>query len=211
MLYDAEHVKAVVSGLKRNLTDVGKPLPPLVVDPVCVSTSGHRLLSEDAVSIMVEELFPLATLITPNKSEAEVLLAHAKLGGKAKIETVDDLVVAAVTLMGSLKRSVLLKGGHLVVTRSQLNRATHDLLAEDRSGLETNMEILCTRLDTLDEDGEENEELVVDVLADARELVGLFARPRIDSTSTHGTGCTLSSAIASLLAQGQSRMLPFCT
>lgn len=73
MLFDAANTRAVSSTLKDLYK--GQNLPPLVVDPVCVSTSGHSLLHPEAVEVIIQELFPLATLITPNKSEAELLLS----------------------------------------------------------------------------------------------------------------------------------------
>ncbi len=80
--------------------------PHLVVDPVMVAKSGDRLLDSSAESAYVERLFPLATLITPNIPEAEVLLAR-------RIRSVDDMKDAATALMRLGCRAVLVKGGHL--------------------------------------------------------------------------------------------------
>ena len=113
MLYDAEHIRAVVNGLKRNFTDKGKPIPPLVVDPVSVSTSGHRLLNEQAECVMIGELFPLATLITPNKAEADVLNEYYEPVGRDKIESLESAIMAARSLSSKAGCSALLKGGHL--------------------------------------------------------------------------------------------------
>ncbi len=78
---------------------------PLVVDPVCVSTSGHALIEESAVEIMKKKLFPLAALITPNKPETEVLTG---------IKLVDDKSVeeAGKKLLAMGAKAVLIKGGH---------------------------------------------------------------------------------------------------
>jgi hydroxymethylpyrimidine/phosphomethylpyrimidine kinase len=128
-------------------------LSTLVVDPVMVATSGDRLLREDAVMALRTELLPLATVITPNLPEAEVLVGHS-------IDSLAAMHEAAREIVGMGVRSVVVKGGHL----------TGD---------------------------------ATDVFYDGDRFVELPAR-RIETTSTHGTGCTLASAIAALLARGQS-------
>ncbi|CAK4512260.1 unnamed protein product [Aphanomyces euteiches] len=81
---------------------------PLVVDPVMVSTSGHRLLQDDALECLVQQLFPLALVITPNIPEASVLL-----DGRS-IASVEDMKIAAADLHKmSHSQYVLVKGGHL--------------------------------------------------------------------------------------------------
>lgn len=125
----------------------------VVLDPVMVSTSGSRLLTEDAISVLTEELFPLATLITPNIPEAELLCG-------CTIENTADMEHAGRLLSDKYHVSVLLKGGHSI----------HDAN------------------DFLIWDGWE------------RWIYG----ERIENPNTHGTGCTLSSAIASNLAKGYS-------
>ena len=121
----------------------------VVLDPVMVSTSGSRLMKEDAALIMKENLFPLAEIITPNSPEAEALTGM-QIRGK------QDMEEAAEFLHETYRCAVLLKGGHAV-------NAANDLLYQDRKA------------------------------------VWLEGR-RIDNPNTHGTGCTLSSAIASYLA-----------
>lgn len=123
----------------------------VVVDPVMVSTSGSRLLKEDAAKALAEELFPLAEVVTPNIPEAEALW------GK-KIEGEGDMLLAAKALHKKYGCSILLKGGHAV---SEAN----DLLFEKGYGT-------------------------------------WFRGRRIENPNTHGTGCTLSSAIAANLAKG---------
>lgn len=125
----------------------------VVLDPVMVATSGDRLIAEETVSVLVRQLFPLATVVTPNLDEAELLLGH-KIDGVAALET------AARELLALGAKNVLLKGGHLP--------------------------------------GEE----VVDVLLPRDSAPLLLQAPRIRSDNVHGTGCTLSSAIAAYLAQG---------
>lgn len=125
----------------------------IVLDPVMVSTSGRRLLPEAAVRAMVERLFPLATLLTPNVPEAEVLC------GKT-IHTAGDLPAAARAIRSGLSCGVLLKGGHL-----RGNAA--DYLSTTEGGV-----WLCAG--------------------------------RLHTPHTHGTGCTLSTAIACNLALEKS-------
>ena len=123
----------------------------IVVDPVTVSTSGSRLLREDAQAALMERLLPLASVITPNIPEAEVLTGRS-ITGEAQMEE-------ATTRLGEMyPGAVLIKGGHQV---SDAN----------------------------------------DLLYDRGRLVWLRGE-RIDNPNTHGTGCTLSSAIASNLAKG---------
>lgn len=123
----------------------------VVLDPVMVSTSGSRLMREDAAFVMQEELFPLAEVITPNIPETEVLSGM-------KIRNAEDMERAAEQLYLKWHCAVLCKGGH------RINDA-NDLLYWDGK---------------------------------ARWMEG----KRIDNPNTHGTGCTLSSAIASNLAVG---------
>ena len=125
----------------------------LVVDPVMVATSGAKLISDEAIDVLKRELLPLATLITPNIPEAEVL-------SEMKIENEDDMIRAAAKIHETFGCGVLLKGGHKV-------NDANDLLY--RQG----------------------------------DYVWFFGK-RIDNPNTHGTGCTLSSAIASNLAKGES-------
>lgn len=123
----------------------------IVVDPVMVATSGSNLMKTDAVEKLANLLFPIATVITPNIPEGEVL-------SEIKIESEKDMLKAAKKIGDKYNVAVLLKGGH------SINDA-NDLLYED---------------------GE----------------FTWFKGSRIENPNTHGTGCTLSSAIASNLAKG---------
>lgn len=100
MLGSAEIVAAVAEAVGR----VG--IPQLVVDPVFVSKHRDRLLAEDAVEALRTQLFPLATIVTPNLHEAGGVLG-------AEVETLDDMKAAAKELHNLGPRSVLVKGGHL--------------------------------------------------------------------------------------------------
>mgnify|MGYP002599685960 FL=1 len=123
----------------------------IVVDLVMVATSGARLISEDAIETLKKELLPLATLITPNIPEAEVL---------SEMDIVDEesMVEAVKKISETFGCAILVKGGH------QINDA-NDLLYRNDS-------------------------------------FTWFKGKRINNSNTHGTGCTLSSAIASNLAKG---------
>ena len=129
----------------------------IVLDPVMVSTSGHRLIEEDAIASLRTELLPLARVITPNIPEAEILLGGRKLSFQS------ELPDAARELAESSGASVLLKAGHL--SEDDLSDIFYDL-----------------------EDGK---------------CYSLTSK-RIHTKNTHGTGCTMSSAFASMLAKGMS-------
>jgi len=123
----------------------------IVVDPVMVATSGSTLIKTDAIKTLVQKLLPLATLVTPNIPEAEIL-------ADMKIINSDDMIRAAMFIEKNYGCSVLLKGGHSVNDANDL---------------------LCIKGRCIWLEGK-----------------------RIDNPNTHGTGCTLSSAIASNLAKG---------
>ncbi|MBA2371928.1 MAG: bifunctional hydroxymethylpyrimidine kinase/phosphomethylpyrimidine kinase [Chloroflexi bacterium] len=146
MLSSAPIIRAVADRVRH--WDLG---PVLVVDPVMVAKSGDRLLREDAVRALIDELLPLAAVVTPNLPEAEVLVGHA-------LTTDDDLRAAAREIVALGPRAVVIKGGH-------------------REGDAT------------------------DLFFDGRQELRLEAR-RIDTRSTHGTGCTFSAAIAARIALG---------
>ena len=125
----------------------------IVVDPVMVASAGSSLMKDNAVKTLIKELFPVATLVTPNIPEAQVLSGM-------NIRNREDMVTVAKYIGDNFHCAVLLKGGH------SINDAN-------------------------------------DLLYDHGELIW-FAGRRIDNPNTHGTGCTLSSAIASNLALGFS-------
>ena len=144
MLVDAATVDAVADTL-----GVHAPNVPLIVDPVMVSSSGTRLLSEDAIEILKRRLIAHAAIVTPNIPEAEILLGRR----------IDDVPKAASALRDLGPRAVVITGGH--------------------------------------GDGP----TVRDVVADESGVVALEA-PRVETNSTHGTGCTFASAVAAGIAQG---------
>ena len=125
----------------------------IVVDPVMIATSGAKLISDDAIIALKEELLPLSSVVTPNIPEAEVLSGM-------EIRNSDDMIKVAKYISETYQCAVLCKGGH------NLNDA-NDLLYYDGK-------------------------------------YRWFYGKRIDNPNTHGTGCTLSSAIAANLAKGKS-------
>jgi hydroxymethylpyrimidine/phosphomethylpyrimidine kinase len=147
MLHSADTVRTVATALHRH------QLQKVVLDPVMIATSGAKLIDDAAIAVLVRELFPLATVVTPNLDEAALLVGQP-------LRSVDDMEAAALQLLEQGARAVLVKGGHLA------SDTVSDLL-----------------------------------LVRGSAPVWMHAA-RIPSPNTHGTGCTLSSAIASRLALG---------
>ena len=147
MLPDGEVIRFTALILKQNC------VTRLVVDPVVRSTSGYDLIDDSALAVLIEEMFPISTVVTPNIPEAERITG-------LEIKSADDVIKAArdIRLLGA--KNVLIKGGHF----------------DDPSSS-------------------------ADYLFLGDELV-VIAGERIATSSTHGTGCTLSSAIAANLALG---------
>jgi hydroxymethylpyrimidine/phosphomethylpyrimidine kinase len=126
---------------------------PLVIDPVFAATSGSRLIHEDAIGELIETLFPMATLLTPNMPEAEILLEES-------LETPQQLERAARQLYKRFNVPVLMKGGHL-------------------------------------------QGMAQDFFFDGEKLM-VFESESVPGVNTHGSGCTLASAVAAALALGHS-------
>jgi len=100
MLYSAQIIREVVKFFSH-----GKR-PPLVVDPVMVATSGARLLKPEALDLLKKELLPMATLVTPNLAEAEILVGSS-------LRSPEDVRGAATEIHARYKCAALIKGGHL--------------------------------------------------------------------------------------------------
>ena len=153
-------VNAIKTGMLANadiISAIAKSLEqyshiPLVLDPVMVATSGDRLLAEDAVQILIEELIPRATILTPNLLEAAALL------NQPIAKNLSQMKQQALQLLAMGAQAVLMKGGH--------------------GGDEKATDLLVTLTEELP-----------------------FSAPRIATRNTHGTGCTLASAIAAGLAK----------
>ncbi len=126
---------------------------PIVIDPIMVSSSGHRLMQSDALELFCHSLLPMSTLLTPNIPEAEIL-------SNVKIHSLNDMNIAAQKILSLGCNAVLIKGGHI--------------------------------------DGDEK----IDRLYMTNGSVHTFVNKSIDTRNTHGTGCTLSSAITSFMARG---------
>jgi hydroxymethylpyrimidine/phosphomethylpyrimidine kinase len=149
MLGSAEIAATVADALAAHASNV-----PLVLDPVMVAKGGESLAGAGTIAVLKARLIQLATLVTPNIPEAQVLSGLTVSPGKAMAAAAD-----AIRAMGA--KAVLVKGGHA--------------------------------------EGEN----VADVLVDG-EAITVFASPRLDTRHTHGTGCTLSTAIACGIGQGMS-------
>jgi hydroxymethylpyrimidine/phosphomethylpyrimidine kinase len=149
MLQSPELISTVSSQLKKWNAE------KIVVDPVMVAKSGDKLLLDSAVEALRTEMLPLATVITPNIPEAEVLL-------RRKINNKQEMADAAKDLLQFGSTGVLLKGGHFAGPESP------------------------------------------DCLVTGNNRLYWYDAARIESENTHGTGCTLSSAIAAYLAQNFS-------
>jgi hydroxymethylpyrimidine/phosphomethylpyrimidine kinase len=147
MLHSADTVRTVAAALRRHR------IAKVVLDPVMIATSGAKLIDDEAIDVLVRELFPLATVVTPNLDEAALLVQQP-------LASETDMASAARQLLERGAPAVLIKGGHLPG--------------------DTVSDLLHTR---------------------GGQPLWLRA-PRIASGNTHGTGCTLSSAIASHLALG---------
>lgn len=148
MLHSSETIEHVINELMRH--EAGN----IVLDPVMVSTSGHRLIEERAIATLRQKLIPHTRVITPNIPEAEILL-------ESKISNQDQMPAAAKALASRYGVSVLLKAGHL------------------------------------------DEDRLIDYLYDNEtETLTALESSRLNTPNTHGTGCTLSSALAAFLAHG---------
>lgn len=149
MVNTSENVFAIIEVLKLY------PNIPIIYDPVMISSNGALLIKLQAINIIVKELFPIITLLTPNLDEAAYL-------AKIVVKTENDMLLSGQKIRNLGCKSVLIKGGHL------------------------------------------NSDLIPSIYFAADGANHFISQKRIDSKNTRGTGCTLSSAIASYLARGIS-------
>ena len=156
MLASPEIVQLVAKSLRKH------GITRIILDPVLRATSGASLGGDDTAQAMISELFPMASLVTPNLEEASLLLGR-------DIYQVDDFKSAADELLALGPQAVLIKGGHLDAKHAELTDFLMWRSIED--GLE---------------------------ITQSKE----FKHRRIDTENTHGTGCSLSAAIATYLADG---------
>lgn len=147
------HSSEVVNLVADKIEEYG--IRNLVLDPVMVSTSGHRLIEESAIETLQQRLMPLARVITPNLPEASIITGIS-------IQYEKEFPSAAMLLSNDKKISVLLKAGHL------------------------------------------DNDYIVDYFYNAEDdSMILLPSKRIRTVNTHGTGCTMSSALAAALARGE--------
>ncbi len=149
MLADKELIEIVIEMIKRYA------LENIVLDTVLVSSSGKALLNEDAIEVMVSELFPLVDIITPNIPEINTFLESEYIGEEDEVEEIAEALIALDA------NSILIKGGH-------------------------------------SSDQEEAKDHLVSKYLE----INTFTTARVNTTHTHGTGCLLSSAVATNLALG---------
>lgn len=149
MVHTPQLVETIVNTLAKY------PKIPVVFDPVMVATSGHRLIEEETVNTIINKLFPIADVITPNMDEATIL-------AKAEVKTLEDMQAAGKLISGLGCKSILLKGGH------------------------------------------QESDIITSLFFDETGQIHSFETEKFKTNNTHGSGCTLSSAIAAYLAQGNS-------
>jgi hydroxymethylpyrimidine/phosphomethylpyrimidine kinase len=130
---------------------------PIILDPVIVSSSGHRLLSVEAIDVIKKWMLPMATIITPNIPEMEALT-------NIRLTSEEDKMKAALFLMNYGVKAILLKGGH--------------------------------------EEGNEKRDILY-IKTEKEIKTSYLSSPTIKTKNIHGTGCTLSSAIAAFIARGE--------
>jgi len=149
MVHTPELVETIVNTLKKY------PKIPIVFDPVMVATSGHRLIEEETITTIVEKLFPIAEIITPNMDEATIL-------ADMKVKTLEDMENAGRIILKSGCKNILLKGGH------------------------------------------QESPIITSLLLSKNGELTSFETEKFVTNNTHGSGCTLSSAIAAFLAHGEA-------
>ena len=148
MLHSVKIINSVLKSLKKIKAK------KIILDPVMVSKSGTKLINNQSIKILKFKLLRVATLITPNIPEAEILT-------NTRIKTVQDMINASKILIKLGAKNVLIKGGHL--------RA----------------------------------EIMKDVFVNKKKI-SIFKNKKINTRNTHGTGCTLSSAIATYYSCGKT-------
>lgn len=170
MLPTREVIEEVARLVKEN------NLKNFIVDPVVRSTSGFDLIDDEALRVLIEKLFPISDLITPNIPEAERI-------SKITIESEKDLEKAARIMQDFGARNVLIKGGHLF--DKNISVKTDVLSLSDKTTLSS------------------DKKLATDFLW-LNKKIHIWNSEYIETKSTHGTGCTLSAAIVANLALGKS-------
>lgn len=215
--------REIINALNEELKDERILQIPIVIDPVMVSTSGSLLLTHESIEDLIKLLLPKCTLLTPNLPEAKQLLEHAKSSiGIEDDGSLSSLMQAAQQLTNLGPKATLVKGGHHIWRKSQVEDSLQKigvsiqeqngeeeryLGAEVVQGLWQDHRVIVVRTDlepyaeVLKNDEETDEgKTVTDVLYDStKDQFTIFVKPHIQSSATHGTGCTLSSALAANL------------
>ena len=153
-------------------------LPSPVVDPVIISTSGQRLMEEDALDSLISDLLPVTRLITPNIPEAKQL-------AKMPITSELEMRQAAATIRGLGARAVLIKGGHL---------GGHEAESKTQKKADEGDK---------DDQGFAPGKVAIDLLDDGGKVT-IFRAERIQGGALHGSGCILSAAVAAGLGKGMT-------
>jgi hydroxymethylpyrimidine/phosphomethylpyrimidine kinase len=164
MLFSAENVSVVAEFFGHR---------QLIVDPILISTSGAKLLEPAALKILTEKLLPLATLVTPNLAEAEILSGQ-------KISSVEEMSTATQKIHSLFGCAVLVKGGHLPAIVARASRPCVPKIHGQDARATTQ---------------------AVDIFFDGKTEL-LLSAPFVQGVRTHGTGCTYSAAICAALALG---------
>ncbi|MEH3112027.1 bifunctional hydroxymethylpyrimidine kinase/phosphomethylpyrimidine kinase [Pedobacter terrae] len=150
MINRAAVVDVIETELKKYTADI-----PVILDPVMVATSGHKLIAPDTVEQLINKLFPLVSLVTPNIDEAVILAGQP-------IHDLKDMIAAGKKIIDKGAKAVLVKGGHLIGP------------------------------------------IIYDVFICGSDAPVTLESTFIASQNLHGTGCTLSSAIAAEMAKGKT-------
>jgi hydroxymethylpyrimidine kinase/phosphomethylpyrimidine kinase len=161
-------------------------LENFVVDPVVRSTSGFDLIDDAALKVLIEKLFPLSTIITPNLPEAERI-------AQMKIENFDDVKTAARKMQNFGAQNVLIKGGH--ISNSDFGFGISDLSASETESVVS---------DPSKNQKPKNKKQTARDFLFCGEEIHVFEAEFIETDATHGTGCTLAAAIAANLALGKN-------
>ena len=148
MLHSTKVIKSVIRSLDKI------KVKKIILDPVMVAKGGTKLIDDEAIQLLKDQLIKKVSLITPNIPEAEILT-------QTKIKTKEDMIFAGSILIGLGAKNVFIKGGHL------------------------------------------KSKIVQDIFVNKNEIMTISNR-RITTNNTHGTGCTLSSAISTFFACGKT-------
>lgn len=188
MLGTKELADEVGGWLCRQKQSDEKKSPFVVVDPVMITTSGQKLVDDTAKRAMIEKVFPYADLVTPNKFEAEELLGR-------KLYTPNDVEAGAREILSMGPKAVIIKGGHSLI------EGNSNVVASDEANASVGY---AQDYLLMSEEAAEEGKPVKDKARLCDGSRGVWIRnDRYDTVHTHGTGCTLSSAIASAWAMGQ--------